>query len=642
MNIYTVVSEFRFDVAQAVLGSEQLQGSVESLSGSVNNAMNSVKALGVGLVAQLTGAQAGLTGLFGTAISASDKFLNSQISFTQIIDSNMGHLTGTIGTLNEKMAVSQKIMNDIAKDARDFGIPAAELAEMTKTMSAMLVPKGLAGENFKGARDISRNLLKSAPNLGIHPADVQGQLLRSIEGSASMGDTLFRRLLTEAPEPFKASGVKDAKGFNALDTAKRFNILSEAMAKFSSNTELLEMRANTLSGVMQRVRDTFTGFTSVLKPLGDVILPLVVEALNMVLKWIQNDGAKIINEMAKFLKKFTQNPKEMLLELNQIATLSEDLKLATKLAGVTVLIMHLSELVGFLSKLPIVGPVIGQIGAGLLTLLGYLKPTGKWLTAISWVFRNMGTVFSYIWPVLRSFAIGILEFGGAIAAFLIPLQGLGRALLRMKIETLEWFAKNAADLTVLLGKAQGAFALILTPFQDLIKGFEELFFAIFGGTYFLDAGKTGLNAFVKELQLFAEGVMKIWSFLRGITAGIIEFLMTIVGNIQVLMGNIMNGNFSNFDLGTENAFANFGKAFTEEFNKSFSRAQTPLVDGNVDNAKVASTVNNYDVKMTNNFKEVLQPDRIAFTIKDQLEKASVNRTQARSSSISGLQAKAIN
>lgn len=641
MNVYTVVSEFRFDVAQAVLGSEQLQGSVEQLSGSVNNAINSVKALGIGLVAQLTGAQAGLTGIFGSALSASDKFLNSQVSLTQIIDSNMGHLTGTIGTMNEKMAVSQKIMNEIAKDARDFGIPANELLEMTKTMSAMLVPKGLAGENFKGARDISRNLLKSAPNLGINPYDVQGQLLRSIEGSASMGDTLFRRLLTEAPEPFKQANVKDAKGFNALDTAKRFNILSEAMLKFSNNTELLEMRANSLSGVMQKVKDTFTGFTSVLRPLGDVLLPLLTEALNRVLKWIQNDGQKIIDEVAKFLKKFTDSPKEMLLELNQIATLAEDLKLATKLAGVTVLIMHLQELVGFLSKLPIVGPALGYLGSGLLTLLSYLKPTGKWFTAISWIFTNMGTVLSYVWPVLRSFAIGILEFGGAIGAFLIPLQGLGRALLRMKIETLEWFANNTAELTELLFKAQGALALIMTPFQDLIKGFEELFFALFGGTYFLDIAKDGLKSFVKDLQGFAEGIMKVWSFLRGITAGMIEFILTIAGNIQVLIGNLMNGNFKNFDLGTENSFANFGKAFDEEFNKSFSRAQTPLVDGKVDNAKVSNTVNNYDVKMNNSFKEVLQPDRIAFTIKEQLEKASTNRTSAKGNTFASKVAKAV-
>ena len=37
--------------------------------------------------------------------------------------------------------------------------------------------------------------------------------------------------------------------------------------------------------------------------------------------------------------------------------------------------------------------------------------------------------------------------------------------------------------------------------------------------------------------------------------------------------------------------------------------------------------------MQNNFKEVLQPDRIAFTIKDQLEKSSRNRTASRSKEI---------
>jgi hypothetical protein len=329
------------------------------------------------------------------------------------------------------------------------------------------------------------------------------------------------------------------------------------------------------------------------------------------------------------------------MELNQIANLSDDLKLATNLAGATVMLMHLQELFVFLKGLPVIGPIVSQLGAGFSYLIGFLKPSGKLISVITWAFSNMGKVLSFVWPIIKSFAIGMMQFGAGIMAFLIPLQGLTRAIARMKIESLEWFANNAADVIQSVSKIKDAFAVILIPIQDLIKGFEEIFFAILGGTFMLDAGKNALSGFADDLKVFSEAILGVWSTLRGVVNGIFTMISTMIMNAKIMIGNLLQGNFSNIDLGAENALDNFGKAFNEEFNKSFARAQTPLVDGNVDNAKVANTVNNYDVKMTNNFKEVLQPDRIAFTIKDQLEKSSVNRTKARVSSTAGLQAGAI-
>lgn len=639
MNIYTVVSEFRFNVAEAIYESEKLQSSVQGLSDTVNNAINSVKASGLSMMMSLTGAQAGIMGLLNSSIGASDKFLNSQLSLTQIIDSNMEHLSGTITTMNDKMAVSKKIMNDIAKDAQHFGLPAGELLEMTKMMIAMLIPKGLAGENFKNARDISRNMLKAAPNLGIDPAEVQGQLLRAIEGNASLGDTLFRRLLGEAPEPFKAANVKDAKGFNTLDTAKRFNILSDAMGKFTKNTELLEARANTLSGVMQRVKDTFYGFTSILKPFGDVLLPLISKAAQMILNWLQTHGKRIVEQLAGILKRLTDDPMEFILKLKQVSDLSKDLASAAEMAGIVILLYHLKEFITFATKLPIIGPAIGAM-SGYIT--NFVRTVIPYLTlSIGGIFIALWKGFIFVLPILKSFIIGFIEFTGVVLAFFIPLQGLGRAIARMKIETLQWVAENMADLTAIFDRMSIALGKIFTPIEDLIKGFEELFYLVLGGTYFLDAGKTGLSGLADMLDMFGTAVMAVWSVLRGVVAGIIGMIDTVVNNIQLAIGNLMNGNFRNWDIGQEDAVGSFIQSFSDEFNKSFSRAQNPLVTNGVDNSKVSNVTNNYDVKMQNNFKEVLQPDRIAFTIKDQLEKSSMNRTKARSNSIGGLNAKAV-
>ena len=88
---FTVVSEFRFDVADALLGVGKLQDKVDSLSSHVDSALQSVQALGMGFIANFSGLQGGILGLLGNAISVSDKFTQSQLSLTTIIDSNMAH-----------------------------------------------------------------------------------------------------------------------------------------------------------------------------------------------------------------------------------------------------------------------------------------------------------------------------------------------------------------------------------------------------------------------------------------------------------------------------------------------------------------------------------------------------------------------
>lgn len=637
VNAFKVLSEFRFDVGQAVLASDQLQGRVDSLSNSVNEAMYNVQRLGMGFITQFSGAGGGILGILGTAIQAADKFKDSQLSFTQIIDSNVEHLTGSIGTLNEKMAASKNIMNDIAKDAIKFGIPAAELLDMTKTLSAMLVPKGLAGENFGAARSLSRNLLKSAPNLGINPADVQGQLLRSIEGSASMGDTLFRRLLTEAPEAFKEAKVKDAKGFNQLDATKRFNILNDAMAKFANNSDILAMRANTLSGVFQRVRDLFMGFTSVLRPLGEAILPPLIQILNIGIEWLNTKGRTLVKMFSDFIKPMIENPKELFIGLSQIADLSKDFKSSIGLAGVALLFMHLQEIVHFLAKMPFIGPAMQALQA----FMGSMKPLQMLFAGITWIMSNLGTVLRFLWPLIKIALAGILQFSAGVAAFLIPLQGLTRAFARAKIELVDWVAENSVAIASIAKRFSEAFGIFMMPIQDMIKGWEELFYTIIGGTSVLDFMKDQIKTFSYGLKLLAEGFLYTYAAIRGFIAGFVGMWAQAILNISQIVQNLLSGNFSDPLFGTENIFGEGMKNATEEFMKTIGRAQSPLQDGNVDNAKVSNMVNNYDVKMTNNFKEVLQPDRIAFTIKDQLEKSSRNRTSATVSGTAALQQKSI-
>lgn len=631
---FSVLSEFRFDVGQAVIASDTLQSKVESLSGAVDEAMFSVQRLGLGFIANFTGAGGGVLGILGSAITASDKFTDSQISFAQIIDSNMMHLTGSIGSLNEKMAASRNIMKDIAKDALKFGLPAAELVDMTKTLSAMLVPKGLAGENFGNARTMSRNLLKSAPNLGINPQDVQGQLLRSIEGSASMGDTLFRRLLTEAPEPFKEAKVTDAKSFNALDATKRFNILNEAMAKFANNADLLSMRANTLSGIMQRVRDTFMGFNSVFKPLGDVILPMIIELINVALDWVNTKGRHLVKMFASFVKSMIDTPTEMLVNLSQLSALAGDVSKAAGIVGLIVTLTHLKEALHLIGRLGPIGQTIEKMGTSFFTFASNIPVLGKGFDSLMNIF-NTGSVTTFR-GLVAAMGMTVLKMAGLFAVLLIPLQGLSRALARVKIEFFEWLAENSVKLAGILDRLQQSLRILFMPVMDMIKGFEELFFIILGGTGPMDSLLSFMTTMSYGLRFLSEGFLIAYAALRGFIAFFVGAWSQLFLNLSMMIQNLLSGNFKDIFFGTENIFKEGFMNAADEFNKVVGKAQSPLIDGEVDNARVSNTVINQDIKMTNNFKEVLQPDRIAFTIKDQLEKSSRNKTSATLSGTAAL------
>lgn len=639
INAFTVVSEFKFDVAGAIVGTDALTNKVNQLSGAVDNALNSVMGLGYGFIANFTGASAGIIGILGNAISMSDKFSQSQLSFVQIIDSNMANLSGTIGTMNEQMMTSKKIMNDIAKDARTFGLPANQLMEMTKTLTAMLVPKGLAGENFGAARGMSRNLLKSAPNLGINPADVQGQLLRSIEGSASMGDTLFRRLITEAPEPFQAAKVKDAKGFNALKSAERFNILNESLAKFANNAKILEMRANTLSGVMQSARDLFSSFNSVLKPLGDVLMPLVVDTIQMLIKFVDNQGRQMVESFAKFIKPMISGPKEMLLNFMQLQRLSGDIAKSVGIISLIISLVHLQEALNAMTKIPILNKFVAPIQK-LFDWFMNLPYIGTFFTKLIKAF-DVGKVSSF-GGVLRVVMLTLGRMAMLFGILLIPIMGFSKALNMAKLEALEWLGNNLASITDLFTGLKHSLSILFAPIMDAIDGWAELFFLIIGGTRLLYGLKSALSTTNTLVGYLAQGFLYLYAAARGWMAMLTSLFHELFNNVSIMLKNLISGKFLSLTDGTSNLLSTVTSDAKDEFMKTLDRFKNPLVDSEgVDKSKVVNSVNNYDVTMNNAFKEVLQPDRIAFTIQDQLEKASQNKRSTKGSSIASQQARSI-
>ena len=318
---FQIVAEFVFHEA-ATGGLDKVQRKLDGVANSAARAMNTVQGLGVNLIASMSGLGGGMLGMLYKALSASDKFKQSQLDLTKVLSGNKEYFKD-IGDFNNQLAISKSIIKDISMDAMKFGLDEHSFVQMFKGISAMLIPKGLAGDNLKDARNISRDLMKSAPVLGIDPGMVQGQMMRMIEGSASGGDTLFRRLRTEAPESFKAAGVKNAKGFNLLPTAKRVEILSKSLNKFASNAKVLDMRANSLSGTIQRVKNLFFGLFGVLNPIGELITNMIVPVMNDFIDVIHTKGRVAIELLVKMFGDMFGSSRELFGFFNQIKNISK-------------------------------------------------------------------------------------------------------------------------------------------------------------------------------------------------------------------------------------------------------------------------------------------------------------------------------
>lgn len=588
--VYNVLTEFRFEVGSAILGSERLAGAVEDVSNAADNALFSFKKLGMGVVYQMGLAEGSIFGVIGKAVQVSDKFKQIQLAFSNIISSNREHLIGPIDTFNERLGVSSMIMKNIGRAAREFGLDEMELVESVKLTSAQLVPKGLAGTNFGTAINLSRNLMKSAPTLGVAPQDVQGQLLRAIEGGASMGDTLFRRLAGET-QAFK--GMKGSQAFNALPAAKRVEILDKALKQFASDTQVLEANVMTLSGQFRVLKTLIAGpISSILKPLGDVILPPLVRVLREFNQVLDTDVRAMVEHIADFIGPIIENPRKLLINLLQLKELSNDVNKGAKTFGI----------LGIASALMHLGKVFPAVGAGLAAVGGFARNAIIGIAAlIPW-----GKVFGFVFTAFGAVITRVLP---PMLAIMAVFQTISRAMAIAKIKDIEALPKMLPGLTKLLDRARNAFEMIFAPLMAVMNAAAEFISPLFQMTNWIMVAQAVLEPLVDILEALGTVSILAWAGLQGLFFG----LFKIIENIS--SGKILG------------AFTGVSDAFNAGVNDIIENNMKNL--RNPEGAIVNQVTNIGKVEIKNQFRENMEPDRIAFGLTKQLMKVAQNPTQSR-------------
>ena len=604
--VFNVLTEFRFDIAHAVAGSQTLQGEIGKISSAADQAHYNIQRIGVGLVAQMGLGSGGFLGTLYTAIQASDKFAQSQRQIANVFLSN-GMFEGVMAFENA-MAASASSMNNMKKAAREFSLPTSELVSTSKLIGAVLVNHGLDDAGLTNSTTLARGYLKSAPTLGIDPGMAQGQLLDAVMGRANMGDTLIQRLFNEtsAMKQYAPKGANQKGGgaalFNALEPAKRLEVLSKALLQFGSNTKILEENARSMSQQLVRLKDNITGMFSVLKPLGDALMGPIKMILWEVNKFLENDGEKIINNFSKIIRRFFKDPEKLFVNIQQARRLQSDVKLA----GHTLFLISAINTLGWaLSRL-------GITFSGGLLMQG-LRYFG---TALAWIGSKMFSL-SALTVVFRALWFVASKVLAPLFAITTLFQILSRALAKAEVFNAKWLVNHMAQFSELSARLSKALGDIMLPLTWIVEFWSDMISWIF--------------------RLEVSGNVLLWLFKKLVE--VFEALgFLIVATLSILnglMASYMGAMFDILQMDFFNIGKNIGKNFKEGFEEMMaSRFQRSGIG--VDDSQMSKKQINIDkIEINNQFKEQMEPDRIAFILKDQLMKAAVNPQQSAGRTMAG-------
>jgi len=460
---------------------------------------------------------------------------------------------------------------------------------------------GQAGKNFNKAIDLSRMAMKSAPVLGMHPQFMQQEMVQILTGNANQKDTLFRRLQsdTQTLSQFKRMGGD----FNSLKPEKKVELLAKALAEFSKDTGVAEFNMRSLHNQLTLLQNAFTGFASILKPIGDLLLPVIQKALMGLNKYLETTARKSIENMASVVKPFFADPERTLAGLMTLKRLPENVhteKKVLEVFGSLKLLEWGLELVGI--KMNAFSKVLGTIEH---TFFGGARTSG-FFDSIKKMFTSEGVEMG---TLASGFAGAVMEVFGAISKILFIFQIFTKGLSYAKIWDTEFIAEHMGLLTGIFAKFSAVMGWLG---GGLANGVDYL--ARFVGWVF------SFGVVTETVLKLIDSMLMLFQDLADLLLILFSPLLAFVGLIAAIFGTVAGGG------GKEKL--DIGKMFTEIHEDILSKGLMRM--GPQGAKEIGKTVQNIGkIEMRLDFKENMQPDRVAFTIMDQLKKVGQNPTQPR-------------
>lgn len=593
--IFTVLTEFRFDVTGAILESEKLQGSVNGISEAANNALNQMRHSAISIVGYMGMAEGGVLGFFVNAIKASEKFGQSQRNLANILLNNKDMYKSI--DFNSSMNLSEKLLDSMGMKAIGFGIDPTALVNQVKQIAPMIMHKGEDPMTLNRSFEISRGLLKSAPTLGIDPQNMGMQLIDMVNGKADGNNTLFNRLVADT-NTFKNAGVKSSKDYNTKKPVEQLDLFQKAITEFGNQTEIVHANMTSLTNQMMNFKSLLVGQFSIFRDIGKVIANVLGKMLFYVNQWLNSQGRSIAQSMAKILEPLIRSPEQLFKNIMQMKALGGDFHLAAQITKIIGALFALESTLVFLnlaSKIPLF--------TGFMKVLSGL--TGNFGGGIVAAMTGGGGIMSIIGGVIG----GII---GVISQVFLPLlfffQIISRAFAEIQLQDTKWLADHAAQIATVVEGMASAFRKITAPIMMAMDGMANLiawFFTFGSGTeYMLEKG---------------QAITDLFNFIGDV---FIHVISLVSGVVEVLIGTLANLSQGQF----KGLFANMEGMADAGYKRVWDQYHDVAKNGEMPVANMTTNIQNLNVN--NQFKENAEPDRIAFTIVEQFKKAAMNPTSS--------------
>lgn len=586
--VFNVLTEFKFDAGHAIATSGALTNAVDKISNAAEGAMFQMQRMSIGLVSSfLSGAGGGVLGVLATAVSASEDYLKIQVALANSIGRGSGSFASRMDYIDKKMG-------DINHKAREFGLPSKALAGITKILTPMLVPKMGPQKAIDSSIDLGRQFLKAAPSLGMDPFMAQDNLQRAVLGTIHSGDQLFMTLTqdTAAMRGF----IGNADKFRKLPLTERVKTLAAALDQFSGDASVVTRMLNTMSSQMQVMKDNLVGLGSILKPIGDVFSKLVTRILLIINEVIDTKLRFIAKNLALAIEPFTRDIGGLIAMIMQLSHSAKSLRHTGATLGIIMVVQ-------FLSHLKVIGPILGfvvKVFGGLKTVLGFI------FSGILKLVGMMGGWYVVINGLVTLISNILVPFLALMALF----EFFARVSAQIKIQfaqTIMGFTERLADVGL----------LFMRVFYIFEKGFNTLA-KLVAISPVMDAFFWVLDKLLWVLEKVVTGVALAVATFQGLVWAISEFV--------IQTKNLLSG--GGFDKGAISSAYNNG--IDNMLAELFPKIQAKIDSGE---GLINQTVNQ-TITMKNDFKEMLEPDRVAFTISEQLLKAARNNTGSKNNGFS--------
>lgn len=623
--VYEVAAEFIIETAAAQIATNALTQKVQGLSKTVDDAIFGAARIGAAYAKSFLTGGGGVIGILGGAINASEKFRATQIELANTIISNGLKVNGELANFNQALSIGDQIMGDIIAKGQKFGISPDALAAQTKIFSAVLAPKGLAGDNLSNASELARVTLKGAPALGIDNNQALTGATNAIFGQLSK-NSQFSRIFAEAGDVIKdvsKGAITDVKSFNKASGQLRLKALIAGLDKLAGSSAVVDARAKTLTARLRVIKDLFIGVGSILKPIGDQLRRIIGPILDEFASQVKTKGKLVVGLIVNFMKRIGDSPKELLLNVRQFANLSSDIEKAGSamktlvnavlFANVAAIATQTSFAQGLLAK--------GGIGALLVTAISKIaNPISKLLGKI-----NLASFATTLGSIAVFIARLIPLFGGLIIIFQIISKAADKA--RMKFA--EVATQMGGQFIKQFDRLTTTISLIFQPFQYMIDTFSDWLALVFDFSGIITSALDSFKTFNDIIFGFMIAFQSLFIFIKGVGAFIGDLVAALVDVIQNPSKLLSGGSLADI------ASSPF-EAANAQIDKDVANLVNTILRPEDGEKTVAKNINYNNINNTFNIREKIEPDRIAFTMKEQLQKLSQSPTKAKSSGFKAL------